>query len=211
MQILAHRGCWKSDEEKNSLTSLFRSLDQGYGVETDIRDLNGELVISHNPPNFSTAIPLEKLLEHYSNGGFSSTLALNIKSDGLQNRLIQALNRYDINNYFAFDMSIPDTISYLDLGITTFIRCSELEDYPGLVSRAQGIWMDELLEPWIKPDLIVKQTKHANLVCIVSSELHCRDNELQWTQIKRAFNLGCPSSQLLLCTDFPERAERFFK
>ena len=37
--ILAHRGCWKrySEEDKNSRKALFKALEIGFGIETDIR------------------------------------------------------------------------------------------------------------------------------------------------------------------------------
>ena len=48
--ILAHRGLWFCEEEKNSSNALFKALDLGFGIETDVRDLCGELIISHDPP-----------------------------------------------------------------------------------------------------------------------------------------------------------------
>lgn len=211
MQILAHRGLWFSRSERNSLTALFKGLDEGFGLETDVRDLNGELVISHDMPITASAIPLKQLLRYYADGGFASTLALNIKADGLQEKLNQELKDYNIKNYFVFDMSLPDTLGYLKIGMPTFVRRSDLEHYAEIASRAQGVWLDELLEPWIDAEVILKQTAEADAVCIVSSELHGREHTSQWANIENALNIGCPSSKLLVCTDFPHKAERFFK
>lgn len=211
MEILAHRGFWHDKNERNSLKSLFKGLDKGYGLETDIRDLNGQLVISHDMPTTDSAIPLEKLLRYYADGGFTSTLGLNIKSDGLQEQLCQKLKDYCIERYFVFDMSVPDTIGYLTIGMPTFVRRSDLEHYPEIKSRAQGVWLDELIEPWIDSDVILEQCSEADAVCIVSSELHGRNFTSQWSAIVGALNIGGASSKLLVCTDFPDKAERFFK
>ena len=47
--ILAHRGLWQNVAAKNSISSIKLALVNGFGLETDIRDLDGELVISHDP------------------------------------------------------------------------------------------------------------------------------------------------------------------
>lgn len=41
MQILSHRGYWKSMEEKNSIIAFDRSFFSLYGLETDLRDMGG--------------------------------------------------------------------------------------------------------------------------------------------------------------------------
>ena len=47
MVILSHRGYWK-DARKNSVDAFKASFVREFGTETDIRDYNGELVISHD-------------------------------------------------------------------------------------------------------------------------------------------------------------------
>lgn len=86
MKILAHRGFWNTLEEKNSLKALNRAFQNGYGIETDIRDYLGELVISHNIPD-SKSPKLEELLSIYSEEKYDLPLALNVKSDGIQSIL----------------------------------------------------------------------------------------------------------------------------
>lgn len=48
MEIISHRGYWKCKNEKNTKIAFNRSFNMGYGIETDIRDFRGELVISHD-------------------------------------------------------------------------------------------------------------------------------------------------------------------
>lgn len=38
MQILAHRGFWREKKEQNSLASLAKAFEMGFGIETDLRD-----------------------------------------------------------------------------------------------------------------------------------------------------------------------------
>jgi hypothetical protein len=84
MKILCHRGYWKEPSEKNSDTALRRGFSLGLGTETDIRDLNGELVISHDPakPGVLTFADLLSMTPP------NALLALNVKSDGLPSLLL---------------------------------------------------------------------------------------------------------------------------
>ena len=93
--ILAHRGLWREAADQNSLAALRRALVEGFGVETDIRDFAGQLVISHDPP-LAGAVPFGAFLDEYSKLGLSQMLALNIKADGLTRLVAGALARHRI-------------------------------------------------------------------------------------------------------------------
>ncbi|MDC0985834.1 hypothetical protein OAS67_00835 [Alphaproteobacteria bacterium] len=209
IEILGHRGVWKNNEDKNSMSALCRALDNGFGIETDIRDFGGELIISHDLPTGSP-IHLDEFLHYYRRGGYDSTIALNIKADGLQNKLRESLEKYFVSQYFVFDMSIPDSLGYLNEGIRTFIRRSELENHPELVHQSQGIWLDELTLPWIDKQVIIEVSKDVDTICIVSAELHRREHLDQWKTIRDAKASGGISSNMLLCTDFPNEAKEYF-
>ena len=56
MELLAHRGLWQEPAEKNSRIAFERAFQAGFGVETDLRDHGGTVVISHDPPG-TTAEP----------------------------------------------------------------------------------------------------------------------------------------------------------
>lgn len=58
----------------------------GYGTETDIRDIQGKLVISHDMPQ-GNEITFEELLQIMD--GRNLPLALNIKADGMANEILQ--------------------------------------------------------------------------------------------------------------------------
>ncbi|EIO3772613.1 hypothetical protein ACHEIS_000356 [Campylobacter upsaliensis] len=50
MQILAHRGFWREKNEQNTLASLAKAFEMGFGIETDLRDGGGggNLLLSHD-------------------------------------------------------------------------------------------------------------------------------------------------------------------
>ncbi len=126
MVILSHRGYWKEDSEKNTKAAFELSFILGFGTETDLRDRNGELVISHDMAN-SNSIVAEEFFEIYTSLGRELPLALNIKADGLHQKLKTLLVKYEIKNYFVFDMAVPDGLNYLKQDFITYSRHSEYE------------------------------------------------------------------------------------
>ena len=205
MEILAHRGYWCSNVTKNSMSSFKKALDKGYGIETDIRDSDGALVISHNIPT-GNENNLEELLFYYKSHSYNSTLALNIKSDGLSENLGILINKCGIENYFVFDMSIPDTIPYFANRTNVFTRHSDIETTPFFYNQSSGIWLDMFFEDWVTEDTINNHIKFGKRVCLVSPELHGRKYYDFWTKLK-VMNL---IDEIMICTDYPDEAEGFF-
>jgi hypothetical protein len=209
--IIAHRGFWKNSSEQNTIFAFERALKGGYGIETDVRDFNEELVISHDIP-ISVCYSFEEFLLLYvelsHNVEYPPCLAINIKSDGLQNKVKSLLEKYQIKNYFLFDMSVPDTFGYIAKNLTTFSRVSELEGNDTLNEISDGIWLDQFYDSWYDGDFIIRLVEKYNKVCVVSPELHKREHIKCWKMIsKLPVNI---KQNLMLCTDFPEEAKGYF-
>lgn len=213
MIILAHRGWWTNPGEKNSRVAVERAFAGGFGIETDIRDLDGELVVAHDMPRRGTDLmTLTDLLGLHARFGGRLPLALNVKSDGLAPALHQALLARDISNYFVFDMSVPDTLGYLALGMRVFTRRSEFEQGSSLDRRAQGLWLDALEAPHVPASLFQLAINEVDAVALVSPELHRKPHSGAWASW-RGVSAGLPASRkdaVMLCTDFPDEARAFF-
>lgn len=208
MQIIAHRGWWLRREEQNALPAFVRAFENGFGIETDIRDQSGEIAISHDLPG-QGAVPFNQLLELYAKRGDGLPLALNVKADGLYALLRSTLELFAIKHYFVFDMSIPETLKYRSNGFHFFVRQSEYEPAPALYDQASGVWLDEFREHWITETVIAKHLENKKKVCIVSPELHGRDYQREWANYKKMEEvLDC--RHLMMCTDYPEEARGFF-
>ena len=207
MKIISHRGYWKSSDKKNSIKSFFRSFDLGFGTETDIRDYNGKLVISHDIPIGNEIVFLDflELVASFDNSEHL-TLALNIKSDGLASHLLDCIKRFPTLDYFVFDMSVPDMANYINTGIPTFTRVSEVEQSPVWLDQSSGIWLDAFYSDWYSLDFLEGILKTCERVCIVSPELHARDYMPLWSRLNNLKQFD----NLLLCTDRPEEASHFF-
>lgn len=206
MEIIAHRGLWRMPEERNKWKALERAASMKIGTETDFRDLDGKLVISHDIPA-REAEEAERFFKLYQDSKY--TLAINIKADGLQSKLKHLLDKYQINNYFCFDMSIPDTLGYIEKGIKFFTRESEFEPIPAFYEEASGVWLDGFKsDNWITEEKIQKYLNAEKKVCIVSPELHKRSYKEKWKQY-REFSCS-KSNNLIICTDYPEEAKEYF-
>lgn len=209
MQIISHRGYWKHASEKNTYEAFKRSFSLGYGTETDIRDYHGELVISHDIPDadcmsFSDFL---KLHTYYDN---KLPLALNIKSDGLAPRIKQYVDEWGLTNYFCFDMSIPDLMEYNRCGVEVYFRISEYEQESALALKSKGIWLDGFQRSLVNEDTIRNYIGRGFNVCCVSSELHKRSPQEEWSLMKTFDPLILNSKHLMLCTDFPDDAKEIF-
>jgi glycerophosphoryl diester phosphodiesterase len=204
MIILAHRGWWTAPEEKNTYSAFKRALQAGYGLELDLRDQAGEIVVCHDPPVGST-LPFSALLALYDETGRPGPLALNVKSDGLQPILQTMLAPLRPQDFFLFDMSIPDTLGYLRRGLRVFTRQSEYEPEIAFASQAAGVWLDVFESEWFGPDLVRDHLSCGRQVALVSPELHRRPHRDAWTNWREL-----PRDDVMLCTDFPQEAEDFY-
>jgi hypothetical protein len=207
MEIISHRGLWYESCQKNTSLAFERSFELGFGIETDVRDLNGELVISHDMPRlYQNLMSLEELLKLYIKNDCKGTLALNVKADGLQDAITRAIVKYDIKNYVLFDMSIPDTLATSNAGLNFLSRVSDLEPQPILLERSRGVWMDEFRDGWFSRELIEKYLNSPYRPYIVSPELHGRDPVKLWNIVKDYCDYD-----LVLCTDFPTKAQDYLR
>jgi glycerophosphoryl diester phosphodiesterase len=207
MIFLAHRGHWLHPEDRNSPAALARAVGAGYGLETDIRDHDGALVVAHDPARGEGLLTLDALLDLFVASGAPGALALNIKADGLQAGVTEAVERRGINNAFVFDMSLPDTLGYLRRGARFFSRQSEYEPAPLLYEEASGVWIDCFERDWITPDVVEGHLAAGKQVALVSPELHGRPHGAAWS----AWRPLAGREGVLLCTDFPDEARAFFQ
>lgn len=206
MNILCHRGKWESPEDKNSLRALALAIDSGLGIETDVRDCDGKLVISHDPPTKGKAILLDDFFLYYSKSKSSPCLALNIKSDGLQDQLLKKIQEYGIENYFVFDMSVPDTLGYIKMGMPVAARISEYEQEGKLLEMAEFVWLDAFGSEWFSIEFINQLLAKGKKIAIVSPELHRRSHSQFWSSLQPLVG----NANLYLCTDFVNEAMELF-
>lgn len=207
MRLLAHRGIWRERRDANSSIALTTALSQGFGIEFDVRDAAGQLVVSHDLVEHPDLL-LEELLASTPVRAQHATLAVNIKADGLARRVEDLLVKHSLTNYFCFDMSVPEMLQFQRRGLSFFTRQSEFEPTPVLYANAAGVWMDMFEKDWISASDILSHLASGKQVAIVSPELHGRPHMAFWRRLRDA-GLATQAN-LMLCTDHPEAARRFF-
>ena len=195
----------------NSKAAIARALDAGFGLETDIRDSSGRIVISHDPPGLESDLPeLDWLMSYADTSGTLGRIALNIKSDGLAHLIVDVSCKHnlDLSQVFAFDMSIPDSISFISSKVPMYTRTSEFESEPQFLDFANGVWVDNFTGSVPQVRLADKFMQAGKRAAIVSPELHGRDYHQTW---KAIFESGIYLNPLLeICTDHPFEAATAF-
>lgn len=210
VEIIAHRGSWLLREEQNTLTAFERAWAAGAGVETDLRDLDGEVVVSHDMPRTCPEpMTLADLLRHWHRAGRRGRLALNIKADGLAVPVAAALETAGATaSAFVFDMSVPDQLAHTRTSTPVFARWSDLEA-PVFAGGETGIWLDAFTDDgWWDADAVRRHLEAGLQVVLVSPELHHRPHRAAWERL-RAEGLDTAAG-FGLCTDHVDEAAAFF-
>jgi glycerophosphoryl diester phosphodiesterase len=194
-RIYCHRGYWASAAEQNTVRALEDAAGRGFGIETDIRDYQGSIVVSHDPVR-NSCFGLEKLLKT------STPVALNVKSDGLlsigHNTIKDVLQT---PGSFLFDGSIPEMLRYRQHNLPHALRISEYES--DIAWESQYVWLDSFQSDWWIENETLKRLTEKHFVVVVSPELHGRPSHKVWDIIATELISGNPN--LGICTDFPER------
>tara|TARA_Y100001968_G_scaffold333391_1_gene395969 strand:+ start:1432 stop:2088 length:657 start_codon:yes stop_codon:yes gene_type:complete len=212
IQLISHRGYWQKTDEKNTMIAFSRSLINNYGIETDLRDRNGEIIISHDIEVDKNLLYFKEFLKLYKNSRKNLPLFLNIKSDGLLTVIKKNLELYNISNYYLFDMSAPETKQYAEDPTINFVtRISDIEKYPLFINESKGFWIDSLYADYQEFNYLDSFLNTKYIFCFVSPELHNRSEIEFWIMLKKWIkSRKISSAKVLLCTDKPKDAFLFF-
>lgn len=168
MKIIAHR--------RNSVADLLATPTQ-FGVEVDIRSRDQELIIHHDP--YVEGVDFEHWFAHYQHG----TLILNVKEEGLEERLVQLMKSRGCDDYFFLDQSFPYLVKWADRGENRCaIRVSEFESLDtalSLAGRVNWVWVDCFTRFPLTGDQAQRLQNAGLRLCLVSPELQGRDAEIE--------------------------------
>ena len=168
MLIISHR-INTIDELKETPTRL--------GVELDLRYHNEELILHHDP--FVTGEKFEEYLKHYNH----RFLILNIKSEGIEYRVLELLNRYAIKDYFFLDCSFPMIYKLANSNEKNIaLRFSEFEGIDTLVNmqgKAEWVWLDCFNKLPIDRSIFTHIKSLGYKLCLVSPELQSQKSKIQ--------------------------------
>lgn len=192
MNIIVHR--------RNTLDELL-ATPVGYGVEVDIRSIGERLVIHHEP--FVEGEDLVRWLAHYRHG----TLILNVKEEGLEQRLLALMAERGIEDFFFLDQSFPFLVKTARQGERRCaVRVSEYEHIGtalSLAGKIDWVWVDCFTRFPLSAEDAARLREAGLKLCLVSPELQQRsgDNEIPMLRALLAERKIVPEA---VCTKRPE-------
>jgi len=155
-----------------------RDLSEGLGVELDLRDCGERLILRHDP--FGDGEEADRFFGDYGKRG---TLIANIKSTGIEWRVIELLKKNGIEKYFLLDSSFPmiHALASKDERRVA-MRFSEFEGLDTVMNLKElidWVWVDCFT--FLPLDrTIFEAMKSAQLkLCLVSPELQGHGDDIE--------------------------------
>lgn len=168
MEFISHR--------INKVEDLIK-LPTSYGVELDLRDMGDEIVISHDP--YVGGERFEDYLKHYHHG----TMILNIKSERIEHRVLEMVQKSDVKSYFFLDASFPMIFLLSNSGESNIaLRFSEYEGMDtirNMAGRVKWVWVDCFTRFPLERDVFDEMKALGYKLCLVSPELQGRDADIE--------------------------------
>ncbi|MFA6985467.1 MAG: phosphatidylinositol-specific phospholipase C/glycerophosphodiester phosphodiesterase family protein [Arenimonas sp.] len=142
------------------------------GVEVDIRSNGNDLILHHDP--FVDGERFEDWLAHFRH----RTLILNVKEEGLEDRLIALMQAHGISDYFFLDQSFPFLVRTANRGESRCaVRVSEFESIDtalSLAGRIDWVWVDCFTRFPLDRAQAARLQQAGFKLCLVSPELQGR-------------------------------------
>jgi hypothetical protein len=182
--LIAHGGLHNSSYQRNSIEALELALVKGYGISTEIRLFEDELVIQNE--TFNKPLPLSLLLTIWEKTT-DLELALKVKMDGLAPMLNEVFSQYSLrNDFFFYGMSTTEELIYENNLLPLAYGLSEREPIIRFKSLPSRIWLDSLMPMELLAVLseegrekVLKQTY------FLSSEIYKKDPTTLWEAINK--------------------------
>ena len=143
MKIICHRGLWKTQKQQNQLDACLKAAKEFDGLEIDLKNRNGQIVLSHDPiTSKESPIELVDLLKELKKIKVEPMIAFNIKEDGLGPNLKTIIDRFKCRDYFCFDLSRPEELKYQSIGLKVFQRFGDNDPWQKNHSFSEGLVID---------------------------------------------------------------------
>jgi hypothetical protein len=160
MRLIAHR--------RNTVEEL-RATPTELGVEVDVRSVGDRLIVQHDP--FRPGESFDEWIAAYRHG----TLILNVKEEGLEDRLIGDMQARNIQDFFFLDQSFPFLLKTAAAGERRCaVRVSEFESVDtalALRGRIDWVWIDCFTRFPLDRDTWLRLKDAGFRLCLVSPEL----------------------------------------
>jgi hypothetical protein len=178
----------------NTVQHLLR-VPTGRGVEVDVRDYDGDLRLVHDP--FLGGERLGDFLASYRH----AFIVFNVKCDGLEDRILDLVEKYQVNDYFFLDVANPTLAGLVRRGIRQVaVRYSEYEPIEfalAFAGKVDWVWVDCFTHLPLDLETYRRLREHFK-ICLVSPELqkHPRQTIRSFREQLRGMPIDA------VCTDY---------
>lgn len=177
VKIIAHR--------RNSRSDLDATRED-LGVEVDLRSNSGRLITGHDP--FSDGEDFEFWLEGFRH----STLIVNVKEEGIEEKIVAMLAERKIEDFFFLDLSFPRLVKLALAGEKrTAVRVSEFESIEtglALAGKVNWTWVDSFERFSLSEEEMKRLRDVGFKSCLVSPELQGRDPSFEVPELLEMFD-----------------------
>ena len=169
--FIAHR---VNQLDETIAAEVFGAAD---GIEFDIRDTGGDIVVQHDP--FLGGQLFTDFLKFCPSNKF---YIVNVKSEGIERRAIADLESCGIKQFFLLDCSIPMMIRLGKEGERRLaVRFSEYESLATvgvMASFVSWVWVDVFTQLPLTNTIETSIRNHGLKLCLVSPELQGQQDKI---------------------------------
>ena len=164
----------------NSINKLLKTSVE-FGVEVDLRSENKKIYLHHDP--FKKGEFFERWIKYYKH----KILILNVKEEGLEEKIIKVLKKNKIKNFFFHDQTFSTLLKNMSKTRVS-VRYSEYEDLKEknyLFRKIKWLWLDNFNQIKLSKRFYNYLKNKKVKICMVSPELIKKKRQ---SEIKRLIN-----------------------
>ncbi|MBI5698782.1 hypothetical protein HZC35_00540 [Candidatus Saganbacteria bacterium] len=159
----------------NTIAEL-QAIGPEFGVEIDIRNAGRKLILHHEP--WGEGEELDEFLSHYRH----KLLILNVKTEGVEDRVLELVKKHRIKECFFLDVTFPFIVKMAGKGFFKIaVRFSEYESVEtclAMKGKCDWVWVDCFSQMPLTPDIYARLKEHFK-ICLVSPDLLGRGEEIK--------------------------------
>ena len=144
-----------------------KKISKNYGVEIDLRSNTKDIYLHHNP--FKKGELFYSWVKNFNH----KLIVLNVKEEGLENKILKILKKNKITNFFFHDQTFSSLLKNKNKTKVS-LRFSEYEDLKKtkeLFNKIKWLWIDNFNEIKLKKKFYSFLKKKKVKICLVSPEL----------------------------------------
>ena len=157
-----------------------KKLSINFGAEIDLRSNNKDVYLHHDP--FKKGELFSNWIKYFKH----KLLVLNVKEEGLEQKIVSILKKNNIRNFFFHDQTFSSLLKNMHKTKVS-IRYSEFEDLKKidkLFDSIKWVWLDNFNEIKINRKFYSFIKKKKVKICIVSPELVKKSRSKEIKKIK---------------------------